>query len=96
MIRRFFTRLLILVLIAACGYNWLQMQRLQAQVAALQSQENRLRKSAYRQAAPMPAQAQTPEARLSLPSLQARWKHLRNQANAFRLTSKKVFHELPI
>ncbi len=94
MIRRFFTRLLILILIAACGYNWLQTQRLQAQVTVLQSQQNLLRQSAFQQPAPLTVKTHTPEARLSLSALQARWKHLRNQANAFRSTSKKVFHEI--
>lgn len=32
MIRRFLTRILMVILIAFCGYNWLQVQRLQAQV----------------------------------------------------------------
>ena len=98
MIRRFLTRLLILVLTAACGYNWLQTQRLQAQVTLLRTQQNVSRRSAHHYAAPMPAQIQTPEARFSLPvlhryHLQARWKRLRDQADAFRSTSKKVFHE---
>jgi hypothetical protein len=89
MIRRFFTRVLLMILIAACGYNWLQTQRLEAHVAQLQSQPHRISVTDS-------PKTQTPEARLSLSSLQARWKHLRNQANAFRSTSKKVFHELPI
>jgi hypothetical protein len=89
MIRRFFTRVLLVMLIAACGYNWLQTQRLRAQVTQLQSQQHRASVTGD-------AKTQTPEARLSLSVLQARWKHLRNQANAFRSTSKKVFHELPI
>ncbi len=87
MIRRFFTRLLMIVLIAACGYNWLQVQQLQQQVTQLQARHNVPKQTIKRH---------TPEARLSLSSLQSRWKHLRNQANAFRSTSKKVFHELPI
>jgi len=77
-----------LILIAACGYNWLQVQQLQQQVAQLQA----------RQSAVVPKQTtvqrHAPEARGSLSSLQSRWKHLRNQANAFRSTSKKVFHEI--
>jgi hypothetical protein len=89
MIRRFFTRVLLMILIAACGYNWLQTQRLEAQVAQLQSQKKRTIVIGD-------VKTQTPEARLSLSVLQARWKHLRNQANAFRSTSKKVFHELSI
>ncbi len=88
MIRRFLTRALLLVLIAACGYNWLQMQELQQQVAELRAgQTNSLPKLTRVKRHP-------PEARLSLSSLQSRWKHLRNQANAFRSTSKKVFHEI--
>jgi len=90
MIRRFFTRILIIALIAACGYNWLQVQQLQEQVTQLQARQSVV--------LPKPAivKTHTPEARLSLSSLQSRWKHLRNQANAFRSTSKKVIHELPI
>jgi len=91
MIRRFFTRiLLILALIAACGYNWLQVQQLQEQVTQLQARQSVV--------LPKPAiiKTHTPKARLSLSSLQSQWKHLRNQANAFRSTSKKVIHELPI
>ncbi len=88
MIRRFLTRVLMLILIAACGYNWLQVQQLQQQVTQLQARQN----------VALPKQVivkrHTPEARGSLSILQSRWKHLRNQANAFRSTSKKVFHEI--
>ena len=92
MIRRFFTRVLIIILIAACGYNWLQMQRLQEQVAQLQASQR-----TFTHAAPQTAaQRHTPAARFSLTTLEARWKHLRSKADAFRSTSKKVFHELPI
>lgn len=88
MIRRFFTRLLLLVLIAACGYNWLQVQQLQQQVTQLQSGQNSaLTKQII-------VQRHTPEARGSLSILQSRWEHLRNQASAFRSASKKVFHEI--
>ncbi len=88
MIRRFFTRVLMLILVAACGYNWLQVQQLQQQVAQLQARQSIVLPKQ------MIVQRRTPEARLSLSSLQSRWKHLRNQANAFRSTSKKVFHEI--
>ena len=91
MIRRFLTRVLLIVLIAACGYNWLQTQRLQGQVFQLQA-EQRISTHAPPQAA---AQRHTPEARISLAALKAEWKHLQ-QNSIFRSTSKKVFHELPI
>ena len=93
MIRRFFTRLLLVVLIAACGWNWLQVQQLSAQVTQLQFAQQTLRPSgaaAHRHS----YQAQTQAARLGLPRLQDRWKHLQNQASFFRLASKKVFHEI--
>ena len=37
MIRRFLTRILMVILIAFCGYNWLQVQTLQRQVRDLQT-----------------------------------------------------------
>ena len=37
MIRRFFTRILMMILIAACGYNWMQVRRLQVEVGELQT-----------------------------------------------------------
>ena len=37
MIRRFFTRVLMVVLLAACGYNWLQVRRLQTEVGQLKT-----------------------------------------------------------
>jgi len=36
-IRRFLTRILMVVLIAGCGYNWLQVRRLQAEVGDLRT-----------------------------------------------------------
>jgi len=87
MIRRFFTRVLLLILIAACGYDWLQVQQLQQQVTQLQARQSTVLPKQ------ISVQRHTPEARGSLSSLQSRWKHLR-QANAFRSTSKKVFHEI--
>lgn len=88
MIRRFLTRILIVVLIAASAYNWMQTQRLQAQVAALEA----------RAAQPKQVTVTTraPEALgslyslHSLYSLQGQWKRLRNRAGILRSTSKKV------
>ena len=88
MIRRFFARLLVLVLIAACGYNWLQVQQLQLQVTQLQARQNSVSPKLTI------VQRHTPETRLSLSALTLPWKQLQHQANAFRLTSKKVFHEI--
>ena len=92
MIRRFLTRVLILILIAACGYNWLQVQQLQGQVQQLQAAKLQAAQSGLQKQTV--EKRHTPEARLSLFDLTLRWKHLRNQAHAFRSTSKKVFHEI--
>lgn len=37
MIRRFLTRILLVVLLGSCGYNWLQVRALQAQVEDLRA-----------------------------------------------------------
>ena len=82
MIRRFLTRVLIVVLIACCAFNWMQTQRLQAQVAALEAQ------------AAQPKQItvirRAPDAHSRLHSLQGQWERLQHQAGAFRSTRKKV------
>lgn len=41
MIRRFLTRILMVVLIAGCGYNWLQVRLLQAEVGDLKARAAR-------------------------------------------------------
>ncbi|MGI4788411.1 MAG: hypothetical protein ACRYFS_06120 [Janthinobacterium lividum] len=87
MIRRFFTRILMVILIAACGYNWLQMQRLEGQVTALQSQQFILK--------PGTSSKSHSAKPLSLSELQTQWKHLWNQADAFRSISKKAFSHEP-
>lgn len=79
MIRRFLTRILIVILIAACAYNWMQTQRLQAQVAALAAQPRQVTFI-----------TRAPEAQSRLYSLQGQWKRLQHQAGMFRSTSKKV------
>lgn len=116
MIRRFLTRLLLLVLVAACGWNWLTVQQLSAQVTQLQAARHSLqaaRQSAQRLPTPPPSAAapghfHSQAARLGLPRLQARWKHLQRQVNAlrsqaealrsqsriFRSAGRKVFHEI--
>lgn len=79
MIRRFLRRVLIVVLITACVYNWMQTRRLQAQVAAQAAQ---------------PKQAivitRAPEAHSRLYSLQGQWERLQHQAGVLRSTSRKV------
>jgi len=40
MIRRFFTRILMVVLLGFCGYNWLEMRALQAEVADLRQRQS--------------------------------------------------------
>ena len=52
MIRRFLTRILIVILIAACVYNWQQTQMLQAQVTALEAQAALHRQSEMRPGLP--------------------------------------------
>ncbi len=71
MIRRSLTRILMVVLIAFCGYNWLQVRSLQAQVAELQS----------RQAA-RDRRTETPPALPSLTALQAQIHQLQDEAAA--------------
>ena len=91
MIRRFLTRILIAVLIAACVYNWMQTQRLQEQVAALEARPA----LPAAQTVFVPTRAShVPEAHLSLLTMQSRWKQYEMQwqhrAGLFRSTRKKV------
>lgn len=86
MIRRFLTRILMMILIAASVYNWQQTQTLQAQVTALQAQ------------AALPRQVTVIEVRPSehfgLSALPSQWNHYKqkmlNRTAALRSTSKKV------
>ncbi len=88
MIRRFLTRVLIVILIAACAYNWQQTQKLQGQVAALQAQAAQPRQVTV-------IETPAPEPHGSLSALPAQWQHYKQQvlhrAGLLRSTSKKVF-----
>ncbi len=80
MIRRFLTRILIVVLIAACVYNWQQTRALQNQVAALQARPRLV--TVVSRSDPPPA------------ALPGRWHQYKQQflhRAAMRLTMKKVF-----
>ena len=98
MIRRFFTRVLLVILIAACGYNWLQVHRLQAEVGDLKTRlALKDRPLAPQDDWPVTGQelrrganglknavdaARSPQTRRSLRDLQARTEQLRRQADA--------------
>ncbi len=94
MIRRFLTRVLILILLAACAYNWMQTQRLQAQVAALEATAAQPRHIAAVPHVPdLHFRLSSLHGRYSLHDLnflQGQWKRLQHQAGAFRSTRKKV------
>ncbi len=70
MIRRFLTRILMVLLIAFCGYNWFQVQSLQGQVRDLQTR--------------LAVRERRPESgvRQDLTTLQAEMKQLQRQAGA--------------
>ena len=88
MIRRFLTRVLIVILLASCAYNWMQTQQLQAQVTALETQAAQPKQITVITRAPdAPFRLYSLH---SLYSLQGQWKRLQHQAGAFRSTSKKV------
>jgi len=106
LIRRFFTRVLMVVLIAACGYNWLQVHRLQAEVSDLKT------RLAVRDRSPAPQGdwpvtglelrrganglkdaldgAQSPQTRRSLRNLQVQTEQLRRQADALWRAARTV------
>ena len=106
MIRRFFTRVLMVVLIAACGYNWLQVHRLQSEVSDLKT------RLAVRDRSPAPQGdwpvtglelrqganglkdvldgAQSPQTRRSLRDLQAQTEQLRRQADTLWRAARTV------
>ncbi len=95
MIRRFFTRLLIILLLGICGYNWLEIHQLKAELASL-----RFRQSAADRKAAVPADwavstqrleqsleswkrtAQAPDTRRKLAALQKQTALLEQQADA--------------
>ncbi len=68
MVRRFFTRILVVILIGFCGYNWVQTRMLQAQVDDLEARQIVQAKQVREQAdwiARANAQAQTARDALS-------------------------------
>ena len=87
MIRRFLTRILIVILIAACVYNWQQTQALEAQVEALKMQAASPRQITVIETHPA-------ETRPGLAALPGQWNHYKQQflhrTAAVRSTSKKV------
>ncbi len=67
MVRRFFTRILLVILIGFCGYNWVQTRLLQSQVDDLEARQIVQAKQVREQAdwiARANAQAQTARAAL--------------------------------
>ena len=106
MIRRFLTRILMVVLIAACAYNWLQVRRLEAEVGQLKT---RLAVPARRAGSdtnwPATEQelrrrandlknaldgARSPQSQQTLRDLQARTEQLRRQADALWREARSV------
>ena len=94
MIRRFFTRVLMVVLIGFCGYNWLEIQALKTEVAELRTQQvvtdkklaapTDWKASAQefaRQIESLQKQAQSPETRQRLAELQKQALVLRQEAD---------------
>lgn len=106
MIRRFFTRVLMVFLLAACGYNWLQVHRLQAEVGDLKTRlAVKGRPPALVGDWPVTGQelrrganglkdavdgARSPQTRRSLHDLQARTEQLRRQADALWREARTV------
>jgi len=95
MIRRFFTRILMVVLIFFCGYNWLEMRALRTEVADLQAQQSVTDKKLSaptdwrisaqpleREIADLRSQAQSPDTRRRLTVLQKQARLLGQQADA--------------
>lgn len=85
MIRRFLTRILIVVLIAACVCNWLQVRTLQSQVAALEVQAAQPRQVTV-------IETRAPEThQSSLAALPTQWlQQWLHRAASLRSTSKKA------
>ena len=105
-IRRFFTRVLMVVLLAACGYNWLQVRQLRAEVGDLRT------RLAVQSRPPQPATdwpvteqelrrnardlknvldgVRSPQSQRTLRDLQARTEYLRRQADALWREARSV------
>jgi BMFP domain-containing protein YqiC len=94
MIRRFFTRILIAILIAFCGYNWLMIRDLQAEVARLRTRQAVTDKklaapenwqdslqAIVREATDLKTEVQSPETRKRLAVLQKQAQQLEETAN---------------
>ena len=94
MIRRFFTRLLMILLIGFCGYNWLEIRALKTEVAELHTKQAVTDKKLAapadwkasaqefaRQIEDLQKQAQSPETRRRLTELQGQAQVLRQQAD---------------
>ena len=94
MIRRFFTRLLMILLIGFCGYNWLEIRVLKTEVAELHTKQAVTDKKLAaptdwkasaqefaRQIEVLQKQAQSPETRRRLTELQGQAQVLRQQAD---------------
>lgn len=95
MIRRFLTRILMVILIAFCGYNWLQVQRLQTQVSGLNA---RLATGSRSPRADADWLVQTDRrvrsAQRSLRDLQAQMTQMRAQADAlWRKANRETLHQ---
>ena len=94
MIRRFFTRILMFLLIGFCGYNWLEIQSLRTEVTELRTKQAITDKKLAaptdwkasaqefaRQIEVLQKQAQSPETRRRLTELQGQAELLRQQAD---------------
>jgi hypothetical protein len=94
MIRRFFTRILMILLIGFCGYNWLEIQALKTEVTELRTKQAITDKKLAaptdwkasaqefaRQIEDLQKQAQSPETRRRLTELQGEAQALRQQAD---------------
>ena len=94
MIRRFFTRLLMILLIGFCGYNWLEIQSLKTEVTELHAKQAVTEKKLAiptdwqssvqefgRQIEDLQKQTQSPETRRRLSGFQGQAQLLRQQAD---------------
>ncbi len=95
MIRRFLTRILMVILIVFCGYNWLQVQNLQTQVNSLNA------RLAAGSRSPrvdtdwlVQTDSQVRSAQRSLRDLQAQMTRIRTQADAlWRQANRETLHK---
>lgn len=76
------------VLMAACGFNWLQVQQLQGRIAELEARDLRPKHGPV-------TRTHTPEAGLSLIDLPTHWKYLCGRADALCIAGRKVFFHEP-